>query len=292
MNVYAERIGWNAHFTDPNQFDFLYKNTAVHVAQQWWRFQVTPNNTVGSMVISEGLAGYDALVMQEKKYGKANMLPYLQDQIWVYNVVHLRLDVPEHPVLTANFWFEWANKAGLVIYGLGDLIGEDNMNAALREFRDSFAFRGHGPYAGANDLYAVLKKHTPDSLQYYLTDTWEKVTVYDNKVVGVSAVKTGRPNEYKVTIRVDVEKNYKDENRNDVAAVGMNDFIDIGVLGADSVGAGGRREKRFLYLKKYKLTRGQHEMTVVVEGQPKVVGIDPLGLLIDRAGNDNWKKIE
>ena len=148
INAYSERTGWNAHFTDPNQFDYLYKNTAVHVAQQWWRFQVTPNNTVGSMVISEGLAGYDALVMQEKKYGKVNMLPYLQDQIWVYNVVHQRLDVPEHPVLTANFWFEWANKAGLVIYGLHDLIGEERMNAALREFRDSFAFRSSRPLCG------------------------------------------------------------------------------------------------------------------------------------------------
>jgi ABC-2 type transport system permease protein len=72
----------------------------------------------------------------------------------------------------------------------------------------------------------------------------------------------------------------------------MNDYIDIGVLGADSVGAGGRSEKRFLYLHKYKLTRGEHEITVVVEGEPKVVGIDPLGLLMDRNGNNNWKEVE
>ncbi|HXB33870.1 MAG TPA: hypothetical protein VNV35_10625 [Puia sp.] len=292
MNVCAESNGWNAHFTDPDQFDYLYKNTVVHVAQQWWRFQVTPNNTVGSMVISEGLPGYESLVMQEKKYGKANMLPYLQDQIWGYNVVHLRLAVPEHPVLTANYWFEWANKAGFVIYGLHDLIGEGPMNAALREFRDSFAFRSHGPYAGANDLYAILKKHVPDSMQYYLIDTWEKLTFYDNKVTGVSAVKTGRPNEYKVTIRVDVEKNYKDVQRNEVSAKGMNDFIDIGVLGTDTVDAAGRTEKRFLFLQKYRLTHGEHEITVVVEGEPKAVGIDPLGLLIDRNRNDNFKKIE
>jgi hypothetical protein len=292
MNVYGESNGWNAHFTDPDQFDYLYKSTALHLAQQWWRFAVAPNNTIGSLVISEGLPGYDALVMQEKKYGKANMHTFLEDQIWVYYVVRPRLTVPEHPVLTANFWFEWANKAGLVLYGLRDLIGEDSMNAALREFNDSFAFRAHGPYPGANDLYAVLKKHVPDSMQYYLTDTWEKRTFYDNKVIGVSAVKTGRPNEYKVTLRVDVGKNYKDDQRNDVPAVGMNDFIDIGVLGADTVDAAGRTEKRFLYLKKYRLTRGEHEITVVVNGEPKAAGVDPLGLLIDQNRNDNFKPIK
>jgi ABC-2 type transport system permease protein len=295
LDVAAERFGWNAHFTDPNQFDFLYKLATLHLAQQWWRYQVAPNNTVGSLVISEGLPGYESLVMLEKKYGKSNMLPMLQDQIWVYYIITRRLTEREHPMLTADKWFESANKAGVVLYGLRDLIGEANMNAALREFLDDYRFRVSGPYAGANDLYAVLKKHTPDSLQYYLTDTWEKVTMYDNKVIGVSAVKTGRrgrPNEYKVTLRVDVEKNYQDAKRNDVAAVGMNDYIDIGVLGADSVGAGGRSEKRFLYLHKYKLTRGEHEITVVVEGEPKVVGIDPLGLLMDRNGNNNWKEVE
>jgi hypothetical protein len=247
---------------------------------------------VGSLVISEGLPGYESLVMLEKKYGKANMLPMLQDQIFFYGIVARRQTLPEHPVLTANQFFEWGNKAGFVLYGLRDLIGEDNMNAALREFLDDYRFRVSGPYAGAGDLYALLKKHTPDSLQYYLTDTWEKVTVYDNKVIGVSAIKTGRPNEYKVTLRVDVKKNYKDDKRNDVPAMVMNDYIDIGVLGADSVGAGGRVEKRFLYLHKYKLTRGVHEITVVVEGEPKAVAVDPLGLLIDRNGNDNWKGIE
>jgi len=292
MTVYAESNGWNAHFTGPDQFDYLYKNTLVHVAQQWWRYQVAPNNTVGSMVISEGLAGYNSLVMLEKRYGKVNMLPYTQDQIWVYNLIHQRLSVPEHPVLTANFWFEWANKAGLVLYGLHDLIGEDRMNAALREFRASFAFRSDGPYAGSNDLYAILKKHVPDSMQYYLTDTWEKLTFYDNKVVSVSSLRAGRPNEYKVTIRVDVAKNYKDAQRNDVPAVGMNDYIDIGVLAADSLGADGRPEKRFLYLQKYRLTQGVHEITVVVRGEPKAVGIDPLGMLIDRNRGDNIKKIE
>lgn len=292
LETFGEANGWNAHFTDPNSDDYLYLATIRNLAQQWWRFQVAPNNTVGSLVISEGLADYDALVMAEKKYGLANMRPFLLDKLWAYTIIRRRQTEPEHPVLTADTWFEWGGKAGVVMYGLRDLIGEDSMNSALREFRDVYGYRAHGPYAGSNDLYAVLQRHVPDSLRYYLTDTWEKVTLYDNKVLGVSAVKTGRPNEYKVTMRVKIDKNWVDDKRNDVPAVGMKDYIDIGVLGADVTNAAGRTEKQLLYRKKWLLTRGEHEITVVVHGNPKAAAVDPLGLLIDRNINDNVRAIE
>ncbi|HET6253582.1 MAG TPA: hypothetical protein VFE32_05890 [Puia sp.] len=291
LEAFGESNGWNAHFTDPNQWDYIYLDAVRNLAQQWWRFQVAPNNTVGSMVISEGLADYDALVMTEKKCGLANMRPYVLDRRWGYDMIRRRMTEPEHPVLTANQWIEWGGKAGVIMYGLRDLIGEDSIDAALREFLDIYRFRAHGPFAGSNDLYAVLKRHVPDSLQYYLTDTWEKVTLYDNKVMGVSAVATGRPHEYKVTIRVKIDKSWIDDKRNETPAAGMKDYIDIGVLGADRTDAAGRTEKQLLYRKKYLLTRGEHEITVVVEGVPKAVAVDPLGLLIDRNNGDNYKKI-
>jgi len=292
MNLYSEANGWNAHFTDPDQYDYLHFDVTRALAQQWWRYQVAPNKTVGSLVLSEGLAAYDALVMNEKKYGAENMRRYLQDQIWPYTIIRRRLTEREHPLLTANFWFEWAPKAGVVMYGLRDLIGEDSINKALREFRDMYAFRARGPYAGANNLYDVLRRHVPDSLQYYLDDTWKKVTFYDNKIVGVSAVKTGRANEYAVTIRVDIDKSYRDDKGDDVPAVGMKDYIEIGVLGADAKDADGRTVKRFLHRKKYWLTQGEHTITVTVLGEPKAVAVDPLGMLIDRNEGDNYKRIE
>jgi ABC-2 type transport system permease protein len=292
LETFGEANGWNAHFTDPNSDDYLYLAAIRNLAQQWWRFQVAPNNTVGSMVISEGLADYDALVMAEKKYGLANMRPFLLDKLWAYSIIRRRQTEPEHPVLTANTWFEWGGKAGVVMYGLRDLIGEDSMNSALREFREVYGYRAHGPYAGSNDLYAVLQRHAPDSLQYYLSDTWEKVTLYDNKVISVSAVKTGSANEYKVTMRVKIDKNWVDDKHNDVPAVGMKDYIDIGILGADVTDAAGRTEKQLLYRKKWLLTRGEHKITVVVKEKPKAVAVDPLGLLIDRNISDNIKAIE
>jgi ABC-2 type transport system permease protein len=74
LNIYHEFNGWNAHFTNPDQVDFLFIAASRGLSQQWWRYQVAPNNTVGSLVVSEGLSNYDALVMTGKKYGVRNIL--------------------------------------------------------------------------------------------------------------------------------------------------------------------------------------------------------------------------
>jgi len=291
MNINSERNGWNADFTDPNQFDYLYSNACRALAQQWWRFQVAPNSTEGSLVIPEGLANYDALVMNEKKYGKANMRPIVLGHLWYYLFVRTRLDEKEHPLIKANENFEWGDKTGVAMYGLRELMGEDSLNAALREFKNAYAFKNKGPFAGANDLYRYLQKHTPDSLQYYLTDTWQKVTLYDNKINSVTIKPAGNKNEYKIDLKMNVDKTWLGDKGQDIPATAMNDYIDIGVFGDDIKDKSGFVHAHLVYLKRCKFTRGDHELSFIVKGKPKTVAIDPLGYLIDRQPNDNMKDL-
>jgi hypothetical protein len=175
---------------------------------------------------------------------------------------------------------------------LRDLIGEDSINAALRQFKTEFADRAAGPYAGANDLFRCLKAHTPDSLQYYLTDTWQKVTLYDNQTTSVTAAPTGRPDEYKVVLNVNVNKTWQDEKGREVQAKEMADYIDIGIFGAATVNKSGRWQTHPLYLQKYKFGAGSHVITVIVHGKPQWAGIDPYGKLIDVRPADNSKSFE
>jgi ABC-2 type transport system permease protein len=291
LNTYSELNGWNADFTHPDQFDYLYSNAVRALAQQWWRFQVAPNSTVGSLVISEGLANYDALVMSEKKYGKANMRPVVLNELWFYLFVRRHMDRKEHPIIRADQWFEWGDKVGVGMYGLRELIGEDSLNNALREFKNTYAFKNTGPFAGANDLYRYLQKHTPDSLQYYLIDTWQKVTLYDNKINSVNVKPTGNKDEYKIDLEVSIGKTWLGDKGDDIPATNMNDYINIGVFGQDTKDPGGRTVGHFAYLKRYKFRRGDHELSIIVKGKPKAVAIDPLGYLVDRNPNDNLKDL-
>jgi len=291
LNTYAEFNGWNANFTSPDQFDYLYSNAVRALAQQWWRFQVAPNSTVGSLVIPEGLANYDALIMNEKKYGKANMRPIVLNQLWFYLFIRGHMDQKEHPIIKADKWFEWGDKVGVGMYGLRELIGEDSLNGALREFRNAYAFKSGGPFAGANDLYRYLQKHTPDSLQYYLTDTWQKVTLYDNKINSVTVKPTGNKDEYRIDLKVNIDKTWLGDKGGDVPALNMDAYIDIGVFGQDTKGKDGSTKAHFAYLKRHKFKRGDHELTFVVKGKPKAVAIDPFGYLVDRNPNDNLKDL-
>ncbi|WP_295794158.1 hypothetical protein [Mucilaginibacter sp.] len=291
LDTYAEYTTWPTDFSGTDKFDFAYFNLTRQLAQQWWRFQVSPNNTVGSLVIPEGLATYSALVMAEKKYGKNNIRWLLQDQVNFYTFIRTRIEEREHPVITADKWFEWGGKAGFVLYGLRDLLGEDNMNAALREFKDAYAFKNTPPYAGSNDLYRYLQKHTSDSVQYYLEDTWKKITLYENRVEDFKAVPTGKNDEYKVTLKVTAAKTYIDAKGNDVPAKQMNDYIDIGVFAADAKNKDGQNVTNPLYLKRMKLSYGSHQFSFTVKGKPVRAGIDPLGKLIDRMSGDNFKDL-
>lgn len=289
LDAYSEDFAWNAHFSDPNQFDYAYFRTVRTLAQQWWRFQVSPNNTVGSLIIPEGLATYSALALMAKKYGKDNMRNIILDQLGEYNHKRSHLNEPEHPLLTMNLP-EQSGKAGVVLYGLKYLIGEDSLNTALRDFKNDYAFKNKPPYAGNNDLYRYLQKHVPDSLKYYLEDNWLKVTLYDNKVTGAKAIPIGK-NEYQITFTVNVAKTALDKNGREAPVKTTNDYIDLGVFAANSINKTGRWQTNPLYLKKYRLTAGTHTITVRVNGKPEYVGIDPFANLIDRNQNDNLKTL-
>jgi len=289
---YAEGFGWSADFSDPNKFDYGYFVTAHELAHQWWGHQVVPNRTRGSNLISESLAEYTALILTQRKYGKDNMKRFLKQELDNYLRGRANEAKKENVFVNCNRAYEWYYKGSLILYGLQDLIGLDTLNKALHEFRDAYAFHKDPPYPGSNDLYRYIAKHVPDSLKYYLDDTWNKITLYENKVIDAKVTPTGKKDEYKVDLKVSTRKMYADSAGNEKPAAKMNDYIDIGVFAADSKDKDGRTQTNPLYLKKYKLTAGVHNITVIVKGKPPVrAGIDPYVKLIDRIPDDNVKDL-
>ena len=288
---YAEGFGWSADFSDPNKFDYGYFVTAHELAHQWWGHQVVPNRTRGSNLISESLAEYTALLLTEEKYGKDNMKRFLKQELDDYLRGRANEAKKENVFINCNRAYEWYNKGSLILYGLKDLIGTDTLNKALHEFRDAYAFHPNPPYPGSNELYRYIAKHVPDSIKYYLDDTWNKITLYENKVIDAKVTPTGKKDQYMVEIKVSTNKMYADSAGNEKPAVRMNDYIDIGVFAADAADKNGRKITMPLYLKKYKLTAGEHDMKVIVKGKPVRVGIDPYVKLIDRIPDDNVKDL-
>ncbi|MDO6435373.1 hypothetical protein Q4E93_32455 [Flavitalea sp. BT771] len=274
----TERVGWNADMREPGLPDNIYYTTAVALAEQWWGQTVAPNHTVGSQIISKGLSQYSALMLVRKKYGEDGLNEQLQREKNDYGWGRRTHYTPEHDLLHANQWYQFGAKTALVLYGLQGLVGEDSVNAALRSFRDQYAFRDGGYYAGSEDLYRALEAHTPDSLRYFLEDSWKKVCLYNNRIVDVSAAPL-RENKFKVTLKLELQKSCFDSTGTEHAAP-MNDYIDIAIYG-----------KAPLYLQRHRLTAGLKTLEIIVEGKPSNARIDPHTYLMDTNQEDNRKMI-
>jgi hypothetical protein len=257
---------------------------------------VASNHTVGSKIIPQGLTKYTALMLTKKKYGEKGLSEELErlHNDYRFGRGFRNNFQSENDLLHANRWFLYSAKPALALYGLQGLIGEDSLDAALRSFREQYAFRDGGPYAGVDDLYQTLAAHVPDSVKYFLEDSWKSVCLYDNRLLTASstALKDGY---YKVILQVQTGKTYFDSTGKEHPATDMNDYIDIGIDGQTSPGIdrqtyGGRKSFR-LYFHRYRLTAGIHQLEITVKGHPAIAQIDPGGFLLDYQYEDNRKEL-
>ena len=278
-------MGWVADLRGNATPDYPYFNVASQLARQWWNYEIAGNNTEGAKVIGQAIANYSALRVMEKRYGKAGTRA-IYDRIRGDYGWRRRIDFNgETPLLYGNQDYIPNLKGTLALYGLAETLGEDTLNAALSEFLGKWAFRNGGPYPGSNDLYAVLKAHTPDSLRYYLTDTWEKIVFYDNKVIDAKIVPESSGSGYRVHLQIKVRKMEYDEKRQERELTDMNDIVDIGVYSKPS----GKGTPQLIRLHSARFSAGEHIIDLKVDQQPSFVEIDPGRKLLDVRGDDNRK---
>jgi hypothetical protein len=288
---FAESFGWVADFKDPDDFDYVYYVTAHELAHQWWGHQITPNYTRGSNLISEALAEYSALILTERRYGKDNMKRFLKEELDNYLSGRSNEGKKENTFINTNRAYQWYYKGSLILYGLQDLIGQEAMDSALYAFNQEFGLKETPPFPGSYDLYRHLEAVTPDSLKYYLDDTWNKITLYDNKAEEVQAKRISE-GEYEITLKVKSQKLYADETGKEENAQYESDYIDIGVFAAEDKDENGRTRVNPLYIQKYKIKPGESTITFKVKGEPVKAGIDPYNKLIDRLPDDNTISVE
>jgi aminopeptidase N len=271
---------------DPQKdLDLTYFVTAHELAHQWWGHQLVGGRVEGSNMLSESLAEYSALRVMQKKYGDDQMRKFLKHELDGYLRGRAAESRHEPPlVLVQREPYVWYQKGSLVLYGLSDYIGEDKLNLALRNFLLQYRYANatgeqSGLYPDTRQFVAALRAQTPPELQYYITDAFESIVLYDNKAL--SATVSDAPNKkYKVTLTVQARKLRSDGNGVETP-MPMNDFIDVGVF------TGKKDHEKVLYLKKEKFTAEKQTFEIMVDEMPTRAGIDPQNKLIDRDADDN-----
>ena len=163
---------------------------------------------------------------------------------------------------------------------------EDRINSALSQYVKDWQYPGpdhpKGRYPTSTDLISYLRTATPDSLKYLITDMFETITLYENKVEKAEYVQN-KDKTFEVTLTLNSEKFRADSSGNQVP-IKLNEWIDVGVYGKDAKG-----EDKLLYLKKHHFTKKDNTLKIKVKEEPTKAGIDPINILIDRHSNDNVK---
>lgn len=282
---YSESIGFLADVDDKKDVDFVLYVTAHEVAHQWWGHQVVPAYTQGATAVIESMAQYSALMTMEKTLGKDKIKKFLRLEMNRYlkgRSAEIQKEMPL--MLNEGQQYIHYNKGSVVLYALQDYIGEKQMNAALQKYIKQVAYKD-APYTTAIEWVNTLREATPDSLQYLITDMFERITLYENKVQMVSYEKKG--DKYEVTLEI-VAKKLQADGYGVEKEVSLGDYIDIGVFSrVVQSGKQKSKENKVLYLKKHKITQAKQTIKVLVNDKPYNAGIDPYNKLIDRKPDDN-----
>jgi ABC-2 type transport system permease protein len=284
---FSESIGFIADLRDKEAVDYVFYVTAHEMAHQWWGHQVTAANVQGATMLIESLSQYSALMVMEKEYGRDKMRRFLRYELDRYLSSRGGEAIEELPLMRVeNQQYIHYRKGSLIFYRLRDEIGEQALNRALKRFLQDKGYQ-ESPFTTSRELLDYIRAEAPASKQALITDMFEKIVFYDNRVLEASAKKRA-DGQWDVTMKLHLAKMQAD-GKGKEAPRAYDEPVEIGVF-ARAKGAK-EADERVLLLEKRVLTGDNPVLTVTVKEQPFDVGIDPYNKMIDRVSRDNRKEV-
>jgi aminopeptidase N len=286
---WSENLGFVSRYEDPTKIDMVTYVGAHEIAHQWWAHQLIGADQQGGAALSETLAQYSALMVMKKTYGEPMIRKFLKYELDRYLRARGGEVIEELPLRQVESQpYIYYNKGSLVMYRLADEIGEDKVNAALRDLLATYAFKGP-PYPTALELVAALRRHAPADKQALITDLFEKITLYDLKTTMATARK--RPDgRYDVTLTVQAKKLYA-QGRGQEQEAPMSEPMDVGLFTLEP-GKKGFGADKIVAFERRTIRSGTQTLTFVTKVPPRAAGVDPYNMVIDRNGDDNTAKVE
>ncbi|GAB2861562.1 M1 family metallopeptidase [Pseudoduganella ginsengisoli] len=279
---FSESLGFINDLRGEDKVDHVFYVTAHEIAHQWWGDQVIAANVQGSAMVTESLAEYASLMATEHHVGKEKLRSILRWDLDEYLRGRGAEQMEEQPLMRVEGQvYVQYRKGSLALYRLKEEIGEASVNRALKRLLDEKRYQT-SPYVTSRDVLQYLRAETPSDKQQLVTDLFERIVVYDNRVQAASAVQR-KDGKWEVSIQVSLAKLVAD-GKGVEKPVAYDEPVEIGVL-AEGTG-------RLLYRERHVLAGGLSRVTVVVDGEPADVVVDPSGLLIDRNVADNRRKVE
>jgi ABC-2 type transport system permease protein len=281
---FSESLGFVNDLRGEDKVDHVFYVTAHEVAHQWWGDQLIPANTQGMGMLVESLAEYAALMAVEKAFGPEKVRHLLRWDLDQYFAGRAKELVEEQPLFKVEdqMYIQY-RKGSLVFWRLREELGEDVLNRVLKDFLAQHCYQT-APYVTSRDLLAALRAAAPAAKQDLITDLFERIVFYDNRMLDAGAVRRA-DGKWDVTMKVRLAKLEADGKGKETARA-YNEPIELAVFGRDENG-----KERVLWRGKRMLAAGESRVSVTVDAQPVEAGVDAYNLLIDRVAGDNRKAV-
>ena len=173
-----------------------------------------------------------------------------------------------------------------MFYRLREEMGEAALNRALHRFIAAKAYQ-QPPYTTSLELLDFIRAEATPAQQNLITDLFEKISFYDDRVVDAVAKKRS-DGKYEVTLKLHAAKRYADGKGKETPGK-LDDWMDVGVFARGP--SGKEADEKVLYLQRHHITSEDPVITVVVDEAPYEAGLDPYNKLIDRVSDDNRKRV-
>ena len=286
---WSENLFFIADYRDPQKIDMVTYVGAHEIGHQWWAHQVIGADQQGGAMLSETFAQYSALMVMKRMYGEAQIRKFLKFELNSYLRARGGDPLEEQPLARVEEQpYVYYRKGSLVMYRLQNEIGEAAVNRALRKLIADHAFKG-APYPTTLDFLAALRAEAPADKQALITDLFEKITLYDLKTSS-AAVRKRPDGRFDVTLVVEAKKLYA-EGRGQEKAAPMSEPMDVGLFSLEP-GKKGFGPDKVIAMERRTIRSGTQTLTFVTKVAPKVAGVDPYNIVIDRNGDDNVAKVD
>lgn len=179
---FSESIGFVLDIDDEKDVDMAFFITAHEIAHQWFGMQIEAANVKGQYFILETLSQYAAMMVLKEAYSEEKLVQFLEIQLEEYNEGSDRESGQEPPLtLVENQDYIYYAKGAINMYKLQKLIGEEQVNTALRNFLNDWNTSNGSlkmetkRYVTSQDLIHYLKAVSPEAMHNQIADLFERV---------------------------------------------------------------------------------------------------------------------
>ncbi len=210
----TEQMLFHANINADQKQDVINELAGHELSHQWWgNAQLAPDfEREGSTVLTETLAMYTEFMLAKKMYGKKRLLELVR--------LHHGIYMGERGYLMETSLAKYQNgnpavvynKGAVVLYQLSEMIGEANLNLALRNLLQKHAYPGPVPLASdlVNELVNIAgKKYAASIFDMFYNICFTEVNLKSPRV-------NHQENRYEVSFSLEANKVYEDGQGNKV----------------------------------------------------------------------------